>query len=468
MSAGVRLFPVDPEVTAACRFAQAVQDFRVLCPTLLPRPFVAYVSPPSISAGVSASRDSTYLQFGYGAPVECGNATCRTNVWRNEPCCFLHFDVQREHVYGPPRWHPKQGRPATLGAKSGWLQPASSASYYGGAYFGNHDRFFFTEARTHYVVTLHHFGTSTVPLLSALIRGLRPVEPLPAPLPSRTPGCRPIFCRKVPLASVAVTNGTAWAADTLSDRILRFNATNGVASGAQVRIRYPTRLVTGPDGTLWSNGWQHGRRTLEALDPSTGRSRSAVEIGHSFASGLAVEPDTVWATDSWSGKVSRVDAVARRIETEIPSGPGASAVTSGYGAVWVANTGAHAVAKIDPASNRVERTVPVGRYPQGIVTAFGAIWVTNTGSGTVSRIDPGTAEVVATIRVGLFPVGLIAASGRVWVANFGDGTVSSVDPGSNSVSRIIPTEPSPYALAATPDHLLVAGIDRHRLHVIEF
>ena len=188
-----QLFPVPERIVAQCHHAQARSSYAILCPQRLPRPFVrprlrltAYIL-PAPGAHWSSRSDPRYrhraaggLTFGYGAPWEPDSGPdWRIHLWRNRPCCFLHFEVFRRAA--GRRQIPAGARPATLGGRHGLLADASSwglASPTGDyLYFPNHTRFLWSEHGVDYVATLHRFGTraETRGLLDRLIRELRPV-----------------------------------------------------------------------------------------------------------------------------------------------------------------------------------------------------------------------------------------------------------------------------------------------------
>jgi hypothetical protein len=102
--------------------------------------------------------------------VEAGSGPhWRGHLWRNRPCCFLHFIIQTQQ---PGEGFSAPGeRPATIGGIQGELAPANGA----GGYFGNHVRFFFHRHSVHWLASLHSFGPGTVALLSRIVRSLRPV-----------------------------------------------------------------------------------------------------------------------------------------------------------------------------------------------------------------------------------------------------------------------------------------------------
>jgi hypothetical protein len=129
------------------------------------------------------SKGPTGLSFRYGTPVEPTPhwPAWRRNVWRNRPCCFLHFDV----LWTPDRPDaiPPGARPAVVGGKRGLLKPAGSYSMSNGPgnediYFGNHWRFTWLEGRVRFVATLHTFGPGTRRLLGRLVGELEPSRKL--------------------------------------------------------------------------------------------------------------------------------------------------------------------------------------------------------------------------------------------------------------------------------------------------
>jgi hypothetical protein len=197
----VRLYPAPPSIVNRCRVAQARSRFPILCPARLPRPFIAWgrEKPPALLAEMLPAPGSSWrsrsdpayrnrrlsgVSIGYGAPWEPDSgADWRRHLWRNRPCCFLHFEVfwraeGRQHV-------PPGARPATLGGRRGQLKDATSyglaAPTEDGPYWANHARFLWREDGVPYVATLHRFGTKqeTRALLERLISELRPIRSLP-------------------------------------------------------------------------------------------------------------------------------------------------------------------------------------------------------------------------------------------------------------------------------------------------
>lgn len=181
--APVRLLPLPARAVTQCRLA-----FRLrLCPSRLPqatltlRPGVA--SPPLSAVRVGPLRnvgaELIGISFAYGAPVEHATGGGR-NLWRNRPCCFLHFELWRA-ISGVPRL-PVTARPAIVGGRHGTLAQASALGMAcgpgdAGVFFCNHLRFRWHEHGSWYVATLHHYGRTgeTRTLLARILHVLRPI-----------------------------------------------------------------------------------------------------------------------------------------------------------------------------------------------------------------------------------------------------------------------------------------------------
>jgi YVTN family beta-propeller protein len=456
----IYLVSTPASVIEQCRHVQARAHFRMLCPRVLPRALIGWPGQPPDPLGAGFVRPSPRridgVDIGYGAPWESASAS--PHRWRNRPCCFLHFVIQRGR--------PVPGaRPAVLGGKSGRLLPASSSSY-GGPYFGNHVRFFFRERGVGYVATLHSFGNrETTALLGRLIAQLRPVAALrapPAPKQAKavrlgdvgpraiaaTPHALWILTRERP---VDPTEPTPYARGTL----LRLDPASG---RIRARIRLPgyMRGLAAADG---GSVWVATARPLSAsrsegavvrLD-STGRVKAVIRTG-TWPAALAVGKRAIWAVNSAPffkrGTLVRIDTATNRIDGRpIPLGPAPSGAAVGGGSIWVADAIEGTVRRIDPQRRRTVAAIDVGSEPYDVVFAAGSVWVTNADDGTVSRIDPAANRVTATIRVGSNPYGIAVRGPSLWIANLGGGTVSRIDSARERVRRRIRVGGDPVGVA---------------------
>jgi hypothetical protein len=155
----------------------------------LPRAFIGLRgSPPQLvaerfKAGLKGKPVLAGMSFSYGAPWEPGSgAGWQDHVWRNRPCCFLHFELWKS-LRGQPAF-PEKSRRAVIGGRLGDLAPSSGFGMAcgpgnAGVFFCNHTRFRWRAGNTWYVASLHRFGAEreTASLLGRILRTLRPVRP---------------------------------------------------------------------------------------------------------------------------------------------------------------------------------------------------------------------------------------------------------------------------------------------------
>ena len=439
---------------------QADANFRMLCPRIIPRAVIGWPGqppPPLESAPISLSRGRppVGLDVGYGAPWEGQSSQVREHLWRNRPCCFLHFVVQR----GRPA---SGARPAVLGGRRGRLLPATSTSY-GGPYFGNHVRFFFRQAGVSYVVTVHSFGNpETTALLGQLIAELRPISGLRALLPHKhgttvhiggsgpraiaaVSGALWVLTREQPINPSAPWTGTRAT-------LLRLDAATG-AVRTRISVRGEMRGLAAGKGAVWvaeaSGARQEG--VVLRIDPKTNRMVARVRTG-TWPAALAADAKGVWVVNTAPffkrGTLIRINETTNRPQGRpVPLGPAPSGVAVGAGAVWVADAIEGTVRRIDVARRRRVATIRVGREPYALAFAAGSVWVTNSDDGTVSRIDPSTNKLVKTIRVGRNPYGIAAGARSVWVASLGAGTLSRIGAFSGRVVKTIRVGGDPVGLA---------------------
>lgn len=194
--APARLSPTPARVVVQCKLAQARASFPILCPARLPRPFIGWPrdEPPRVVAEIllapgASSRSRAErrraaaggVSVGYGAPWEPDSGPdWQLHLWRNRPCCFLHFEVFRRHE--GPQHVPAGAVAAELGGRKGLVKDATTYGVMSRTgdylYWANHTRFLWRENGIPYVATLHRFGTKddTRALLGRLVRELRPAR----------------------------------------------------------------------------------------------------------------------------------------------------------------------------------------------------------------------------------------------------------------------------------------------------
>ncbi|HEX9379993.1 MAG TPA: hypothetical protein VF891_00725 [Gaiellaceae bacterium] len=416
--ATVRLHPLPLQALNQCRLARAI----AFCPRRLPLASLPgwrapRGTPPPILVAqrYRPFRDGRArlvgVSFGYGAPWEPDSGPdWRQHLWRNRPCCFLHFELYRAIKGTPPMAAHVERAP--LGGRSGLL---AAAAGYGlgcdGPFFCNHLRFYWRERGSWYVATLHHFGVpETRTLLDRLVRELRPVRTL-------QPG-RPHVV-------------------------------------ATIRIGgFPNALAVG-DGTVWIVGGGRRSGRIVRIDQSSNRvaARIRAPVGSERSCGIATAGGSVWAAAYDPGSrrttVLRIDPKRARIVGRIPI-PNAACVTAAAGAVWVSSPESRTLTRIEPKSGRVVAHIrKAGSYPEGIAFGYGSVWVASgtrpcgsprrpctpsrDTSGQLTRIDARTNLVVARLRLEASPAYVAAAAGNVWVSS-NDGTIRRIDPHTNRLA----------------------------------
>ncbi|MFC3308762.1 Vgb family protein [Blastomonas aquatica] len=212
---------------------------------------------------------------------------------------------------------------------------------------------------------------------------------------------------------------------------------------------------------------------ISALSPmAQAHSEQVIDVP-GFADFLAVDGDSVWATNdgrverwSRSGKIAgvamskpcgamaildgslwvadckeqalvRIDTQTAQKTATVPTGlasTGELNVVAGAGSIWVASDNvAGKVSRVDPATNTVIATITVSPGTWYLTFGFGSVWAVSSTSQTVQRIDPATNTVTKTTALGKQPGFLTAGEGAVWVQEQGDGTVAKVDPQTGDV-----------------------------------
>ncbi|MBB3693825.1 streptogramin lyase [Sphingomonas sp. BK580] len=153
---------------------------------------------------------------------------------------------------------------------------------------------------------------------------------------------------------------------------------------------------------------------------------------------MTVAFGSLWVADCTALSVNRIDLRTATITATIPTGvanpKGELNVVAGAGSIWVASDVAGTVARIDPATARVAASVAVDPGTFYLSFGMGALWAVSAAGQSLQKIDPVTNSVVHRTALGREPGFLVAGEGAVWVQEQGDGTVVRVDPVSGDVS----------------------------------
>ena len=163
-----------------------------------------------------------------------------------------------------------------------------------------------------------------------------------------------------------------------------------------------------------------------------------------WAANMEVAANAVFACACPPGKLIRIDAATRSVDTVRRSPTPVWTIAHGEGALW-AITGYEldTIERIDPKTNAVVETFPLGRIGESsgwryrMAIGAGAVWLLAPAS--LWRIDSTTKRVVGSVPLGRREEGsnVLAGDGAVWVTTT-DGVVLRVDPDSQTVAKTIP------------------------------
>ena len=153
---------------------------------------------------------------------------------------------------------------------------------------------------------------------------------------------------------------------------------------------------------------------------------------------MAVAFRSLWVADCKERTLNRIDLKTARIVAVLPTGianpAGEMNVVAGAGSIWVASDADGMLSRIDPATNQVAASVRVDPGTCFLSFGLGSLWAVSATRQTLQKVDPGTNSVVQTTALGREPGFLVAGEGGVWVQEQGDGTVARVDPKTGAVS----------------------------------
>jgi virginiamycin B lyase len=154
--------------------------------------------------------------------------------------------------------------------------------------------------------------------------------------------------------------------------------------------------------------------------------------------GMVVFRHALWVADCKDGTVVRIDTRTAQktatIATGIANPAGELNVVAGAGSIWVATEEKGVVARIDPRSDSVTASITVDPGTYYLAFGHGSLWAVSAKSQSVQRIDPRTNAVVKRTELGKEPGFLAAGAGAVWVQEQGDGTVARIDQRTGEVS----------------------------------
>ncbi|WP_298170629.1 YncE family protein [Novosphingobium sp.] len=158
--------------------------------------------------------------------------------------------------------------------------------------------------------------------------------------------------------------------------------------------------------------------------------------------GMSVDFGSLWVADCPEAAVKRIDVKTGKLLATVSSGiannlEGELNTVTGAGAVWIGSDANGKIARIDPATNKVVATIEVSAGSWYLSFGLGALWAVSAKTQLLSRIDPATNTVTGTVPLGKAPGFLVAGEGAVWVQEQGDGTVAKIDPATMTVTTRI-------------------------------
>ena len=158
--------------------------------------------------------------------------------------------------------------------------------------------------------------------------------------------------------------------------------------------------------------------------------------------GMSIDFGALWVADCPENAVKRIDVKTGKLLAVISSGianqmEGELNTVTGAGSVWIGSDASGKVARIDPATNKVAATIAVAPGTWYLSFGLGALWAVSAKEQLLQRIDPATNSVTGTAPLGKLPGFLVAGEGAVWVQEQGDGTVARIDPATMAVTARI-------------------------------
>lgn len=153
---------------------------------------------------------------------------------------------------------------------------------------------------------------------------------------------------------------------------------------------------------------------------------------------MAVAFGSLWVANCKDGNVYRIDVktatVQAIIQTGVANPKGETNVVAGAGSIWVPSEGTGKIARIDPATNKVTASITVDPGTFYLAFGFDALWAVSSDERSLQKIDPQTDMVMSKVKLGQQPGFLAVGEGAVWVQEQGDGTVARIDPQTVEVS----------------------------------
>ena len=228
---------------------------------------------------------------------------------------------------------------------------------------------------------------------------------------------------------LAADAGGAWFVgfDFASGRSLLTRLLSGGQGKRMYTFAGDAQAVVVADGSAWVLVHGDGGNTALRLDLETGAVRGRVRLPsdspQSRVDGLAVGGGFVWATESESATLHRID-VSSAATYSRDLGAFMTAPVFGFGWIWLCVSNPdRSMLRVDPRTLRSSlsrNALPAedGRFAVG----YGSLWRHDFPSGTVMRFDGRTGDPAGIIRVlpaaaagsNVTVTSIVAGAGDVW------------------------------------------------------
>lgn len=201
-------------------------------------------------------------------------------------------------------------------------------------------------------------------------------------------------------------------------------------------------VFSGEDDSGPSQGDDFGITVPEPPKPPPEPTAETIRVGQARPDSIAAGAGHVWATDSFSGKLIRVNPRGNAVREQQAAGFPTD-VTAGEGAAWLALPDRGAVQRVAPSGAAAEPE-RVKDFPFQISAGEGAVWAMSQSS--IERVDPadGTPTDPPTKLEG--PGSDVAAGeGWVWVTR-GNREVVRISPDDGELSDTAAELPGAFNL----------------------
>jgi DNA-binding beta-propeller fold protein YncE len=315
-------------------------------------------------------------------------------------------------------------------------------------------------------------GGATVLATAALVDTGNPAPSPPsgpaASIVAGEPG-RPVPVDERPL-DLAYASDRVWSVTFNTGRLVGIGARPGVP---RTTINLPGGVGTQALAAGFKSLWAVNSRTrsLSRVDPRTGRTLARIPLPPGAAVSVAAGRGAVWVGNRKTSDPASVESVLRvdpRTNTVVRTIPldTVGDLDAGEGAVWVI-TGGDMVARIDASTGNISK-IPVGLEPRRITVGAGYVWVSNKADNTVSQISPVNLNS-STVAVGNRPGGIATGKDTAWVANELDDTVTRIDARTKKeFGRPVPVGRNPLAVVVHGRQLWVASLAQDTITPIKF